>query len=353
MQSPHRRAAVQRSLRPGAPGLHFRRDRVNGSGSTARPCFPHNRGFFCEASSGTKQGYKRTVNSILGRLTILSEQAKLLGLAASSRLSPYLEMCCLRLSATLSYEKTQEEVEVQTGCRVSMKTQQRLVHRQAFEVPHVSELVTQMSLDGGTIRIRTPKGQACDWREYKALNLAGCQQGMAYFKENDALLKWANDLPLDEFVDCLGDGHDGVWGIYACIGNSEQRHEILDWFHLVENLYKLPESDALLGDVKELLWYGEVDDTLTLIEAHPSEQAHRFRGYLERHRDRIPNYDYYQAEGIPIGSGDVESLVKQINARTKIAGAAWERSHVPQVLAHRCAYLNGKLSPESIFLSRK
>ncbi len=271
----------------------------------------------------------------------------------SSRISPHLELCCLRLSASLSYEQTQEEVEVQTGRRVSLKTQQRLVHRQQFDVPSVDEVVTQMSLDGGMIRLRTPNGQSCEWREYKALNLAEFQQGTAWFKDNEALLEWANGLPLAELVECLADGHDGVWGTYEHIGESEQRHEILDWFHLMENLHKLPESNECLQDARELLWYGEVDDTLVLLEGCFSEEARRFRGYLERHRDRIPNYDYYQSEGIPIGSGDVESLVKRINARTKISGAAWEASHVPQVLAHRCAYLNGMLSPEHLFLSRK
>ncbi len=262
-------------------------------------------------------------------------------------------MCCLRLSANLSYEQTQKEIEVQTGRQVSMKTQQRLVHRQQFEVPSVDGAVTQISLDGGMIRLRTPKGQPCEWREYKVLNLAEFQQGMAWFKDNEALTEWANGLPLAEWVECLGDGHDGVWGTYEYIGDSEQRHEILDWFHLMENLHKLPESSECLQDARELLWYGEVDDTLVLLEECTSEEARRFRGYLERHRDRIPNYDYYQSEGIAIGSGDVESLVKQISARTKITGAAWDASHVPQVLAHRCAYLNGKLSPEYLFLSRK
>ena len=76
----------------------------------------------------------------------------------SSRISPHLEMCCLRLSANLSYEQTQKEIEVQTGRQVSMKTQQRLVHRQQFEVPSVDGAVTQISLDGGMIRLRTPKG---------------------------------------------------------------------------------------------------------------------------------------------------------------------------------------------------
>lgn len=88
---------------------------------------------------------------------------------------------------------------------------------------------------------------------------------------------------------------------------------------------------------------------MNAFKATESETTRRFCGYLERHRNRIPNYRYYQEEGWPIGSGDVESWVKQINQRTKISGASWNTERVPQVLAHRCAYLNGMLSPQHYF----
>ncbi len=64
--------------------------------------------------------------------------------------------------------------------------------------------------------------------------------------------------------------------------------------------------------------------------------------YLEKHRHRIVNYYYFQAEQIcSIGSGSIESTIKQIDRRIKISGAQWKAENVPQVLAHRCAYLNG------------
>jgi len=44
-----------------------------------------------------------------------------------------------------------------------------------------------------------------------------------------------------------------------------------------------------------------------------------------------------------IGSGSVESSIKQIGRRIKISGAQWKKEHVAQVLKHRCAYLNGFL----------
>ncbi|ASC69466.1 hypothetical protein XM38_003930 [Halomicronema hongdechloris C2206] len=56
------------------------------------------------------------------------------------------------------------------------------------------------------------------------------------------------------------------------------------------------------------------------------------------------NYDYYQREQIcSIGSGAVESGIKQIGRRIKISGAQWSEDNVPQVLAHRCTYLNGMI----------
>lgn len=264
-------------------------------------------------------------------------------------MSPYLELCCLRQSAIVSYAQAAEEVAVQTGRQVSAKTQQRLEERHTFEVPDSEMPVEQMSLDGGMIRLRTPLAEKDEWREYKALNLGEQHQGMAYFKDNEHLLEWANGLPLASIVDCLGDGHDGVWGIYAQIGHDDQRHEILDWFHLMENLHQVPLPTECLEAVRGYLWQGQVDVAITALNDADLAAAQRFCGYLERHRERIPHYRYYQEEGWSIGSGDVESLVKRINQRTKISGASWNAERVPQVLAHRCAYLNGKLSPQQYF----
>jgi hypothetical protein len=54
------------------------------------------------------------------------------------------------------------------------------------------------------------------------------------------------------------------------------------------------------------------------------------------------NYEYYQAQEFSsIGSGAVESAIKQIGRRVQLSAAQWKRENVSQVLAHRCAYLNG------------
>lgn len=105
-----------------------------------------------------------------------------------------------------------------TGRRVSLKTQQRLVHRQTFDPIESDATISEMSLDGGMIRLRTPKGEASEWRDYKALNLAEPEQGMAWFKDNDSLIACANHLELAPTVDRLGDGHDDVWSLYHQVG---------------------------------------------------------------------------------------------------------------------------------------
>ncbi len=83
-------------------------------------------------------------------------------------MSPYLEACCLRISASVSYQRAAEDIEYLTGIEVSKSVQQRLGHRQNFELPQVQSTVEELSVDGGNIRIRTPVGQACDWKGYKA-----------------------------------------------------------------------------------------------------------------------------------------------------------------------------------------
>ena len=88
-----------------------------------------------------------------------------------------------------------------------------------------------------------------------------------------------------------------------------------------------------------------------LISPLKAKKAQNFCRYLETHRHRIVNYDYYQTEEIcSIGSGAIESTIKQIERRLKISGAQWKEGNVSQVLKHRCAYatFSGEASPSKL-----
>jgi hypothetical protein len=274
---------------------------------------------------------------------VSEKQAQKLDVKASSQQSPYLEKCCLLLSANASYARAAEDLQLLTGMAVSHSTQQRLVHRQSFDLPQAAKTVEEMSVDGGKVRLRTPKGEPSEWRDYKAVNLHE-QCVSAFFQDNSSLVNWVNAQPLSTPLTCLGDGHDGIWNLYAAIGNTMQRREVLDWYHLVENLGKVGGSVQRLDAVEARLWQGDVDGAIAQFNDWQHERVTTFIAYLNNHRHRIVNYGYYQAEGISIGSGAVESTVKQIGRRIKLSGAQWKKDNVPQVLKQRTAYLNGQFS---------
>lgn len=302
--------------------------------------------FFIRAVSGTEAGRERTLKSTLGTLKVTTQQAKQLGVESHRQLSPHLENCCLRLSANVSYEQAANDLCYLTGVRVAAKTQQRLVQRQSFASPATEDKLKEVSVDGGKVRLRTALGEPCAWKDYKAVTGDGAV--MASYRDNKALVEWVNQHQLATPLTALGDGHDGIWNIIAQIGVEDSRREILDWYHLVENLHKVGGSLKRLNQAQALLWQGDIDAALALFDGLQKPSAKNFCRYLRKHRHRIINYDYYQREQIcSIGSGAIESAIKQIGRRVKISGAQWNKENVPQVLAHRCAYLNGLIGSQS------
>ncbi len=85
-----------------------------------------------------------------------------------------------------------------------------------------------MSLDGGKVRLRTAVGDPCIWRDYKAVNLHGASVG-AFFEDNEGLVNWVNQQPLATPLICLGDGHDGIWNLFADIGFAEKVIKSWGW----------------------------------------------------------------------------------------------------------------------------
>ncbi len=282
----------------------------------------------------------------MGELKLKAKQLHRLGLKPRSRLSPLLQKCCLRLSANESYQNAEFEIQALTGIKVGHSTQQKLVLEQDVQLPLAKQAVSEVSVDGGKVRLRGKPQLGCHWRDYKTVRLQGIYYG-AFFNDNQSLIDYVNSQGLVNPLVCLGDGHDGVWNLVEEFGKKEhfERWEILDWYHLKENLYKIGGSLKRLKAAETLLWQGQVDNTQALFVHCRGKQAKNFIAYLEKHRFRIINYGYYQAEQLcSIGSGAVESAIKQIGARIKISGAQWNVESVNHILSVRCAYLNGLLA---------
>ena len=144
------------------------------------------------------------------------------------------------------------------------------------------------------------------WRDYKLVSLHGnvCE---AFFQDPEGLKNWSNVQPLSPIVTFLGDGHPGIWNAVESFATQSWliRREVLDWYHLKENRFKVGGSLKRLEAVEHLLWRGFVNKAIDAFDGVKSKRAKNFQAYLTKHYQRIPDYQYYQQLGIMIGSGDV------------------------------------------------
>ncbi|MBO1351733.1 MAG: hypothetical protein EBE86_032140 [Hormoscilla sp. GUM202] len=74
------------------------------------------------------------------------------------------------------------------------------------------------------------------------------------------LVNWVKGKPLANPLTCIGDGHPGVWNLIDGFAPPECRREVLDWYHLMENLYKVGGSHQRLKRVETVLWHGLIDE---------------------------------------------------------------------------------------------
>jgi hypothetical protein len=255
----------------------------------------------------------------VGEVEISQKQARKLKVSPKIPLSPGLQKCCLRASAKTSYQQAEEDIEEFTGIRVGHSSLHRLVERTELPLAQAKSASEGVSVDGGKICLRGQEKEGGQWRDYKLVSLHDniCE---AFFQEPEGLKNWSNEQPLAPIVTFLGDGHPGIWKVIENFGEQGRgiRREVLDWFHLKENLYKVGGSLKSLEALEHLLWRGWVEEVIAELEKMKNKRAKTFQAYLVKHRQRIPDYQLYQEFGITIGSGDVESKIKQVGARVNV-----------------------------------
>jgi hypothetical protein len=126
---------------------------------------------------------------------------------------------------------------------------------------------------------------------------------------------------------------------------------ILDRPHLKQHLYATAEAMELTGKIR-FIW---LKHTLDLIDkGHVKKVISRLRRwqgkgqqrvlnlakYLERFRDSL-HYEKYRSQGLPIGSGEIESAHRYIpQKRLKLPGATWHPDTINPMLALRVIRAN-------------
>ncbi len=224
-----------------------------------------------------------------------------------------------------------------------------------------------MSMDGGMVNIRDE-----GWRELKV----GAVFDIVLRKERSPQTQELEDMAhgvnvhytavlgtKDEFTSALwalavdrdvptakdravtGDGAAWIWNVAEDVSPDGQ--QIVDWFHAVQHvadaaqaLYPnetdIAKRTRWLKTYKTHLYMGRVHKIIAVLhQRNRLDLAH----YFETHQRRM-QYLEFREQGFPIGSGTVESGVKQFKQRLAGTGMRWKRDNANHMLVIRAAVLS-------------
>jgi len=297
------------------------------------------------------------------------------------------------LAAELPYGRAVEQFEQLTGVpvgeHVSHETLNRIAQEIRFEdvIPERAEIerriekarpangelpVLVVAVDGAHSPIRPAGGRREKrgpgyWRETKGfrlylssaegriLPLASWHQIETAEKLTQHLQLAAERVPLDRVtVALVGDGAPWVW--HAMEGSFPEAHQVLDYYHCAEHVWTVAnaqydddslEAQSWAETTLVRLYMGWVSDVLgglkrmKPINDSAAEEVSKLINYLEEHRHRV-HYDEAREQGLPRGSGGIESANKfLVHARLKRSGAWWLEANGNGMLRLRCAIYNG------------
>jgi hypothetical protein len=167
-------------------------------------------------------------------------------------------------------------------------------------------------------------------------------------KEDFRPALWAlavqHDVPTARNRCVVADGARWIWDVAEDICPDGQ--QVVDWYHALEHLHKC--ALALYPDdpdkqnqqrwfkkYKHQLYLGNID---TLISVLHKRDVPQLAIYFERHKRRM-TYLKFREDGLPIGSGTVESGVKQFKQRLCGTGMRWHLDNASVMLVIRSAVL--------------
>jgi hypothetical protein len=318
-----------------------------------------------------------------------------LGLEPRSRMSPGLHAWLLELGSRTAFRDAAELLECLTGLAVSPETIRQRTERTGArlvaaedagseEVQRTGQAVGPVDRAPGTLVVETDGVMVRyldGWHEVKLGLVAGLVEGelrapsylalrmstegfgprlLAEAARRGALTEigWDGSIfagrPIWSDVVVIGDGAPWIWKLAA--EHFGRHSEIVDFYHASEHLWTvahaLHEDDGMAAAwaharVHELYQQGSEPVLKALSTAQaPDETAaevlRRERNYIRTNAARMA-YPRFRAQGLPNGSGAVESGAKHlVQQRMKRPGARWSEAGAQEVLAVRCHLLSGR-----------
>ncbi len=153
-------------------------------------------------------------------------------------------------------------------------------------------------------------------------------------------------------TEVLGDGAPWIWNLAA--KHFYDSYQVVDWYHAKEHLAQaaqLLEGEGTdrarrwLKRKETVLFQGHALQIAQELEAagerrpRQAEELQREAGYFRKNHRRM-NYMEMREEGWAIGSGMVESGVKQFKARFSGPGMRWSRAGAERLLSVRAAVMS-------------
>jgi hypothetical protein len=223
-----------------------------------------------------------------------------------------------------------------------------------------------ISMDGGMVNIR---GEG--WKEFKVGVIFDVEQRLERDDRTGELVERAHGVHMaytavlgavERFAPALwavavahhvpqaadssvsADGAEWIWNLVA--DYFPDSIQIIDWYHATQHLASAaqalfpqdtPKAQAWFKSRCEDLFQGHLTPIIKPLEQHGlSDEAHYFRVHHRRMQ-----YQEFQEQGYPIGSGTVESGVKQFKVRLTGPGMRWSRPGAERMLVIRAAVLQG------------
>jgi hypothetical protein len=314
--------------------------------------------------------------------------------------APSFEQACPVVAwLGLDFSKSRIRRISEAFCQVGLAARSKQLARFATGQMSAGELLkgkrVALAVDGGRLNIRQTKrkgrkrksgwpGYETDWKEPKLLIIyvldeAGCK----VTRTDIPLVADGTLLGLDEFMKILemhvhqlglaqaasivllGDGAPWIWNnvpaLLRQVGcRPEQITQILDNCHATQHLYKLGE--ALFGVTTGQAWakkwtkklkkgqakalVSEIKHFLDNKKSKDQETGQTEYNFFLKHLEKGRlDYAYFKEQKLPIGSGVVESLIRQVvNLRLKSCSKAWLEENAEAFLYARCQWAVHKWS---------
>src|SRR5260221_3194630 len=232
--------------------------------------------------------------------------------------------------------------------------------------------VKGVSMDGGMVNIRQQ-----GWKEMKVGAIYDVALRLEYDKRADepadfahaqnmaytavlgdvahfAPALWAlavdQHLPTAQTSSVTSDGAEWIWNLPDDLFPDSS--QIVDWFHACQHLSDAASAFFPVAPDAAQRWFHARQDDLFLgniaaITA-PLDQTglSEFSHYFHTHHRRM-QYPQLRQEGLPIGSGSVESTVKQFKARLTGSGMRWDPEPAQRMLLIRAAVLHASFDVRS------